>query len=162
MAVNDIVIGSELGPEFEIGTTVPNFITVRVDGVTVLRNPTTGELSTPLTSLGFDNTTGILTFINETGNPMTADLSAFFTDVFVTGGNYNAANMTLTLTDNDAGTPDVVIDLSSLLGVSADAGNILTDGADGKPFLDCDKIRTDCTTVCQSVFGTDLFRAFEL
>ena len=95
MAVNDIVVGSELGPEFEIGTTVPNFITVRVDGVTVLRNPTTGELSTPLSAFGFDNTTGILTFTNEAGNDTPVDLSAFFTDVFVTGGNYNPVNMTL-------------------------------------------------------------------
>lgn len=40
-----IVTASTLGPEFELGTTTPGKITVNVNGTTVVRHPTTGELS---------------------------------------------------------------------------------------------------------------------
>ena len=64
------------------------------------------------------------------------------------------------MTDPDAGTPDVVIDLSQLLGVSNTTGNILVNGTDGKPLLTCDLIKAQCTTQCTSVFGTPVFNAF--
>lgn len=162
MSTQPIVTVPNLGPEFELGTTVASQITIAVDGQTVVRDAGTGELSSPVTSLTYDNTSTTLSFLDEEGNTTTIDLSSLTTDIFVNGGSFDAATSTLTLTDNDAATPDVTIDLSTLLGVSVDVDNILSNGTDGKAFLSCENIKDDCTSVCQDAFGNDLFFAFEV
>ena len=43
----DIVRGENLGPEFEQGTTVPDKVTIKVDGTSIVRDAATGELSSP-------------------------------------------------------------------------------------------------------------------
>lgn len=119
------------------------------------------EAGETVTVLDYDPATTTLTYTDEDGNDTTVDLSALTTDIYITGGSFDAGSMQLTLTDPDAGTPDVVIDLSTLLlvvtdngdgtyelaqggntstidtrdGVSADAGNLLGLGADQKALL---------------------------
>lgn len=187
MATNDLVVGSNLGPEFEIGTGPDTTkITVKVDQVGVLRDPVTGQLSSPPGVLTFDNVTKIVTYTDGQGNTQNIDLSQFTTDVYVDGGSFDVATSTLVLTDNDGTTPDVTVDLSTLLGVSADVTNALTDGTDGKPFLaptafnvstdannllangaddkpflDCASVKT-CTTTCNDVFGNPVLNAFSV
>ena len=157
---NQIVIAPELGPEFEIGTTVAGKITVNVDGTTVVRNAGTGELSAPSGSLTYDNATTVLTYTNGAGGIQNINLASLTNDIFVNGGTFDAATSVLTLTDSDGTTPDVTIDLSSLLGVSTDANNILGNGTDLKPFLQASDITALATETCTSVFGVDLFDAF--
>lgn len=147
MATEQIVTVPNLGGEFEIGTNVANKITIKVDGTTVLRDGITGELSSPsvaesLTTITYDNITNALVYTAEDGNLTTLDLSGLTTDVFVTGASL--ASGMLTLTDPDAGTPDVVVDLNDLLQVSSAGGNILTNHAsDDKPFLDRGILETE-------------------
>lgn len=162
MALNDLVTGANLGPEFEVGTNVANQITIKTDGTSVIRDAVTGELSSPPGVLTYDGGTSILTYDNGQGGTANLDLSALTTDIFVNGGTFDAATGVLTLTDNDGATPDVVVDLSALSDPSADANNILVAGTDGKLFLDCATISASCTGICQDVFGNDLFRAFPL
>lgn len=155
----DIVLASELGIEFDIGIAVPSKIIVKTDGTSVQRNAGTGVISAAPAS--WDNVTKTITFPAQDGAaPQVIDLSAFTTDVRVDGGTFNATSMVLTLTDNDAGTPDVVIDLSALLGVSANAGNLLNDGTDGKALLVAADVTALATITNTSVFGTALGKAF--
>ena len=113
-----------------------------------------------LTSLTYDGTNTTLTFTDENGVVSNIDLSALTSDIFVNGATYNAASTTLTLSDNDPATPDVVVDLSTLrsiitpdlatgswshddgngtvqtiLSTSSDADNQLSIGADGGSYL---------------------------
>jgi len=157
MAQN-IVISSELGQEFLIGTETANKITVSVDGTSITKPG--GVLTATPGSMTYDPATTILTYTAADGTIQNINLSGLTTDIFVDGATYDSATMVLTLTDNDAATPDVTVDLSALLGVSTDVNNILTNGADGKPFLDCAAIETCATETCESVFGTQLFKAF--
>ena len=161
MAVNDLVTGGNLGPEFQIGTNVPNQITINTDGTSVIRDGVTGELSSPPGVMTYVPGTATLTYTDGQGGVQNIDLSGLTTDIYVDGGTYDPNTMILTLTDNDAGTPDVTVDLSGLLGVSTDANNLLVNGADGKPFLDVPALQA-AFNVCQDVFGTNLFRALPL
>lgn len=45
MSIDRLVRAQNLGPEFELGTTVPDQITICVDGTTITRDPVTGCLS---------------------------------------------------------------------------------------------------------------------
>jgi len=187
MAVNDILLGSELGAEFDLGNDVANKVSIKVDGTTVTKNGS-NELTAAPSVVTWDNATKIIQHTSGSGVVTNIDLSQFVADIYVNGGAYDPATMVLTLSDNDAGTPDITVDLSALLGPSTDANNSITAGADGKPFFDastvsgvstdanqiltvgadgkphleCDDIKNGCTSICQSVFGTDLFRAFAL
>jgi len=179
MAQN-IILSTELGQEFLIGAETPNLITIAVDGTTITKPG--NILQAEQATLTYDNTTTILTYTAPGQAPMTIDLSALTTDVFVNGGSFNPTTNVLTLVDNDGVSPDIVVDLSALLGVSTDANNILVNGTDGRPyldtaalgivstdannlitagadggaFLDCDKVKDDCGTECFSVFNTSL------
>lgn len=160
MALNDLVTGGNLGPEFEQGTTVANQITINVDGAGVVRDPVTGELSSPPATLTFDGASNALLFNNGQGGTANIDLSGLTTDIYVDGATFDAATQVLTLTDTDGATPDVTVDLSSLTGVSTDANNLLDAGTDGKPLLTVAALQTDLAPACQDVFGNDLFYAF--
>lgn len=156
---NDVVLGSELGPEFEKGTLVANLVTVRVDATSLQRNAGTGALSAvpPV----FDNVAKTITFPSQDGAAQQViNLSQFTTDIHLDGGTFDAATAVLTLTDNDGGTPDVVIDLSALMGSSTDAGNLMSDGSDGKPLLVAANITDLATIQNTSLFGTNLGKAF--
>lgn len=154
-----VVVGTNLGPEFLIGTGVnPAKIEIKVDGTTVKR-AVDGTLSSPITSLSYSNATQVLTYLSETGVPTIIDLSALAADIFVNGATFNASTGVLTLTDNSGTTPDVIVNLGALLGVSTNPANILTNGADGKPYLNCAAVAS-CVpalnvTTCQmrDVFG---------
>lgn len=183
-----LVTPGNLGPEFLIGTGVAaDKIEIKVDGTTALR-AVDGTLSAPSGSLTYDGVTTILTYDNGAGGTQNIDLSAFTTDLYITGGSFDAASSVLTLTDADAGTPDVTIDLSTLLGASTDADNLLTNGADGKPKItegDIEAVVVPSTdagnligtgadgklvlteaqisaglTACTDAFGVDIFKAF--
>ena len=80
---------------------------------------TTNETTT---SLAYNAGTSILTYTDEDGVSTNLDLSALTTDVYVTGATL--AGSVLTLSDNDAGTPDVVVDLAAF-------ATDFTDNADG-------------------------------
>lgn len=153
---NDIVLGSELGLEFDIGVEVSNKISVKVDGTSIVKDGTTGSLAAA--NPVYDSVAKTITYpaVNGVAGQV-IDLSEFVVDVFVDGATFNATTNVLTLTDNSGTTPDVVVDLSNLLGVSSDAGNLLTNGADGKPLFDKAALNSQ-TQICTSVFGTNLFR----
>lgn len=160
MSTQNVVAPVNLGPEFELGTTVANKITINVDGVSVKRDVTTGELSSPAPVVTWNNVTKEITHDDGQGNTQVINLSQFTTDIHVNGGSFNAATSVLTLTDNDGVTPDITIDLSSLLGVSTDAGNILSAGTDGKPYLQLSDISVLATLDLQDAFGVHLCYAF--
>lgn len=159
--MSDIVTGSNLGPEFAIGTVNANEINVIVDGVSITNGGAAG-LSAVAPTFAYSTVTNVLTITPPGGPAQNIDLTqSAAADIFVNGGSFNAATSTLTLTDNDGGTPDVTIDLSTLLGVSTDAGNLLGNGADGKPLFT--KANLDAqTAICQDVFGNDLFRGVNI
>ncbi len=190
MATNSILIASELNSEFDVlGAITPNKVSIKIDNTSITKD-VSGVLSAPVGSMTYAPLTTTLTYTPGDGTPaQNIDLSGLTTDIFVNGGSFNAATSVLTLTDNDGVTPDVTVDLSALIGISVDAGNVLTNGSDGKPYLSeaavlnasepsddvgnlielgtddkhlltCAKIKADCTNVCQSLFGTDLFFAF--
>jgi len=160
MAINDPVIGSELNSEFDIGTIAANKVSIKIDGSTITKNGN-GQLVATTGGLTYDNATTVLTYTNGAGNVQNIDLSALVSEIFVDGGTFDAATSTLTLTDNDAATPDVTIDLSTLIGVSTDAGNLLSNGADGKPLLT--KADLDAQTIIlPSLFGTAIGRVITI
>lgn len=156
MAFDNIVIEGELGNEFEIGTRITSKVTIRTDDTSVVRAPD-GTLFSPAPT--YDNTTHILQFpdVNGVATPP-FDLSSLTTDIFVNGGSLSGT--VLTLVDNDGVTPDLTIDLASLLGPSTDPDNLLGTGGDGKPTITAANLSAATDTTCQSVFGTDLFKAF--
>lgn len=128
-----VVTPSNLGNEFQFGTEVPNKITVKVDGTSVVRD-TDGTLHGA--SPTYDNTAKTLTFPVVNGAPpQVINLAEFLTDIHVDGASFNTTTSVLTLTDNDGSSPDVVIDLSAIKGVSTDADNVLINGTDGRAFL---------------------------
>lgn len=112
------------------------------------------------TTLTYNSTTKVLTYTNEDGVVQNVDLAALATDIYVNGGTFNSATMTLTLTDNDAGTPPITIPLGSLASqvtvnnatsevthtsgsgtvtpfrrVSADSNNLVGIGSDGGAYI---------------------------
>ncbi|MCB0098500.1 MAG: hypothetical protein KDE46_22360 [Caldilineaceae bacterium] len=145
------------------------------------------DVAETVTTLAYDAASTTLTFTDEDGHPTTVDLGALTSDIHVDGASWDAASMTLTLTDNDGSTPDVVVDLSSLQGsmtdngdgtylydagdgtqttintntpASADAGNLLATGSDGRPLLDQIAIAALATVDVQDAFGNHLYYAF--
>lgn len=156
MAINDPVIGSELGVEFDIGTLVPNKVSIKIDDSTITKNGS-DQLVATLSTMTYNAGTATLTFTDGAGTATNIDLSALTTDIFVNGGSFDAATSVLTLTDNDGGTADVTVDLSSLLGVAAEATNLLGTGANGKALFTKADLDGQ-TTILTSLFGTQLGR----
>ncbi|MBV7326763.1 hypothetical protein KFU94_00595 [Chloroflexi bacterium TSY] len=125
-----------------------------------------------------------MTYTDEAGNPTNIDLSGLTTDVYVDGASFDPGTMVLTLTDNDGGTPNVTVDLSSLRSsvtdhgdgtwthddgsgttvtirsISADVGNRVAAGSDGGAFLAAGSVRALADVEVQDVFGTTLYWAF--
>jgi len=152
-----VVTPTNLGPEFEIGTNVAGLITVRVDGTSVVRDPVTGSLGAVAPT--YDNVATTLTFPGVNGGADTViDLSALTTDVFVNGASLSGT--VLTLTDNDAGTPDVTVDLAAFAGVSTDAGQILVAGSDGKPLLTQATVAAQADCPVTDAFGVAVGNMF--
>ena len=138
-----------------------------------------------LTSMTYDTNTKMLAYADEHGGLTSVDLSALAVDIFVNGASFDAASLVLTLTDTDAGTPDVTVDLSTLKvtltdngdgtftiaqgansytfdtkeGVSADAGNLLLAGTDAKPLLNPGAVRALLDVEVKDAFGNTLYFA---
>lgn len=145
---NEVIIASELGAEFDVTGTVAselNHVKLKIDGQTVSLNGS-NELQSPITTLSYDNVSTNLSYVDEAGNTTVISLAGLTSDIFVNGGSFDANTSVLTLTDNDGTTPDVTINLAALLGVSTDANNALTNGTDGKPFLDVADLNTSTVT----------------
>lgn len=90
---------------------------------------------------------GILTFHYNNTNmaPFQVDLGSL-NDIYVNGGNYNPATMVLTLSDNDGTTPDVTLDLSTLISAMTDNGNgTYTHSAGGVSTVIDTTVATDAT-----------------
>jgi len=154
----DIVLGRELGDEFDQGVAVANKVTVKVDGTSVVK---AGDGTLGAAAPTYDNVAKTITFPAVNGGaPQVVDLSEFTTDIHVNGGSFDALTSTLTLSDNDGVTPDITIDLSALVGGSSDGNNILTNGADGKPTLSAATVDALATVQLESVFGTQIASAF--
>lgn len=160
-------------------TSTVNGQAATVDLATLVQNAET------LTSMTYDTNTKMLAYTDEHGGVTSVDLSALAVDIFITGASFDAASLVLTLTDADAGTPDVTVDLSTLKvtlvdngdgtftiaqgsnsytfdtkeGVSADAGNLLVAGTDGKPLLNPGAVRGLLDVEVQDAFGTTLYFA---
>lgn len=84
------------------------------------------------TSLTYNPATKALTYTNEDGVVATIDLSALAMDIYVNGASYNASSMVLTLTDNDASTPDIVINLADLKQVVTAASSVIAFSGTGE------------------------------
>lgn len=123
---------SNFGPEFQIGTRIPNQITLLYEPSTQTPQPGTQspQIGTStdfaradhshketVTSLTYDPVTKFLHFTDEAGAAHTLDLSALAIDVNVTGATWNATTGVLTLTEDDGG-PTVTVDLSTLKAVN--------------------------------------------
>ncbi len=137
-----------------------------------------------LTTFAYDAGTTTLTYTDEAGNATAVDLSALSTDIYVDGATFDPVALTLTFTDNDGATPNVVVDLSTLRSaltnngdgtwthndgsgttviirsVSADAGNLLTAGSDGGAFFDASGVRVLADVEVQDAFGVTLYYGF--
>lgn len=90
---------------------------------------------------------GILTFYYNNTNipPFQVDLNSL-NDIYVNGGNYNPATMVLTLSDNDGTTPDITLDLSTLISSVTDNGNgTYTHSAGGQTTVIDTNVSTDST-----------------
>ena len=133
----------------------------------------------------YDTNTKVLAYADEHDDVTKVDLSALAVDIFVNGASFDAASLVLTLTDADAGTPDVTVDLSKLKvtltdngngtftisqgansytfdtkeGVSADAGNLLVVGTDAKPLLNPGAVRALLDVEVKDAFGNTLYFA---
>ena len=162
---NDILLGSELGQEFDLGVEVAGKVSVKVDGQTITKSAD-GTLSAVTVMPEFDSANGIIHFPSALGGTgSNIDLSQFLTDIQVTGGSFDAATSVLTLVDNDNDdTDDIVLDLSTQLGVSDNANNLLTNGDDSKPFLSKSVVSGEIAAyntangvAHTSLFGTQLF-----
>lgn len=94
-------------------------------------NPTNVDLSAlgaeTVTALSYDAATYVLSFADENGAVTAIDLSALAGSDHLTGGSFDPATNVLTLTDGDAGTADILIDLSSLVVQLDDATAAATD-----------------------------------
>ena len=162
---NDILLGSELGQEFDKGNEVAGKVSIKVDGQTITKDEN-GILSAVTVMPTFDPANAVISFPSALGGAGTnIDLSQFLTDLQVTGGSFDAAASVLKLVDNDNDdVDDIIIDLSSLLGVSDNADNLLTDGDDSKPFLSKSAVSNEIAAYNDanrvphtSLFGTELF-----
>lgn len=156
MPVSGPVLGTELGDEFDIGNIEGGKIRIKVNGPGLTRNGS-NELEVNPPVLTYNNTLTTLEFNNGSGGLQSIDLSALTTDIFVSGGSFDASSSVLTLTDNNGVTPDVTIDLSTLLGVSTDADNLLRNGADGKGLFTKADLDGQ-TNILLSVFDTQIGR----
>lgn len=158
------------------------------DGICNLEIKALGDLTLPedccVDSFEFDPATGILT-LTQTGDgaTLTTDLSALGADIYVDNGSFNPSTLELTLGDNDPLTPNVVIDLSSLVStfvdngngtfthtsgdgtavtyeiVDGDSANLITVGPSGGAFLDCAALvacikANETVTTITTVVGT--------
>lgn len=162
-------------------------LTSDVNGVTDSVDLTPAvQAAETLTTWNYDPATHIVTYTGEDGVAGVSDLSALTTDIFVSGATFDAASMVLTLTDADAGTPDVVVNLASLKQVetadsatvafsgtgeasspltasvvasTATVGNLATIAADGVA-VDPAAVTALATVDVQDAFGNHLFYAF--
>jgi len=166
--VDNVILASELDNTFEIDGEAEK-IKIKIDS-TSIKKAANGTLSAVPTAIEFDSVNGIIKVTNPDGTtPPPIDLSQFLQDLQVTGGSFDAATSVLKLVDNDnENVDDITIDLSTLLGVSTDEQNLLSNGADGKPKLLAedlddvigDRVQAIAGTNVSSVFGTPIVRGF--
>lgn len=97
-----------------ISTDPNNILTLGTDGETFLDCTAVKGCET-VTSISYDASTYEMTFLDENGDSTVVNLAALAADIFVTGATYDATTGVLTLTDNDASTPDVIVNLSALI-----------------------------------------------
>jgi hypothetical protein len=136
---NQFVIAPNLGPEFELGATVANKITMKVDGTTIVRDAVTGELSIEPTVLDTTNAlsaTGAVLTSTVNGEIATIDLTpAIAAAETLTTLGYNGATGDLTYVDEDGVTTTITLPLENFLSAAVyDSGSntltlTLTDGS---------------------------------
>ena len=162
---NDILLGSELGQEFDKGNEVAGKVSIKVDGQTITKSAD-GTLSAATIMPEFDPANHTINFPSAFGGAgLNVDLNQYTTDVQVVGGSFDPATSVLKLVDNDNDDmDDIVVDLSLLLGVSDNADNLLTNGDDSKPFLSKSVVSSEIAAYNEangvthtSLFGTELF-----
>lgn len=144
--MKQVVVPSNLGSEFALGTEVPNKITIRVssdagnlltngadDRANLVQASLAGAVAAleTKTTLTYDAATSIITYTGETGVPSTIDLSAFLADVSVSGGAYDPATQVLTLTQDDGG-PSITINLQELKQVTSANSSTVTITGNGE------------------------------
>ena len=129
MAINNVVTGPNLGPEFDLGNVTPSQIRVLLDQI-IYDNATSGltatdaqaaidELALALTGVAHTAITGI--DLQPTGNPNEFTIVVSWTD------ENGTAQTTTDPTPITVATPTVV---------SGDAGNLIVAGGDAGAFLD--------------------------
>ena len=126
------------------GETALEFIPVPPTGVSTdagnqLVNGTDSKpfFTQTVTSFTYDPVTTTLSFVDEAGNTTTVNLAALTSDIFVNGAAFDPASLVLTLTDNGGATPDVTVNLASLLGFWKDNadGTYTYDAGNGSTFM---------------------------
>lgn len=117
-----------------------------------------------VTSLTYDNTASKLSFKDEAGNTTVIDLAALAADIYVNGAAFDPASLVLTLKDNNAGTPDVTVDLSKLHGKWTNNGNgtYTYDAGNGSTFtLDFHAIKLPYDNTASGLAGTNVQAAID-
>ena len=162
---NDILLGSELGQEFDKGVEVAGKVSIKVDGQTITKSAD-GTLSAATIMPEFDPANHTINFPSAFGGAgLNVDLNQYTTDVQVVGGSFDPATSVLKLVDNDNDDmDDIIVDLSNLLGASDDPENLLLNGADKKPKLTKAIVHSEIEAYNAangvqhtSLFGTALF-----
>lgn len=147
------------GPAVIIDTAnLESVVTQVVTSGNVIANHTTDNgvsvsILETVTDLSYDSNTTSLSYVDEAGNTTVVDLSALTSDIFVNGGSFNPSNGILTLTDNDGGTADIVVDLSmftSTFIVNPDNSITHTDGSGS--ITNYDEIETTLTQAADGSF----------
>ena len=99
-------------------------VTSSLSGSTLTMNGTPIDLGPAikagetLTVMAYDPALKKISYTAENGAVAVIDLSSLATDVYITGASLDAATMVLTLTDNSATTPDIVLNLAELKKVA--------------------------------------------
>lgn len=83
-------------------------------------------------SASFNTGTRDLTITMSDASTVVVNIPGASADIYVDGGSYDVNTMTLTLTDNDGGTPDVTVDFSGLTVTLTDNGDGTWDFGDGR------------------------------
>ena len=150
-------------------------------GVYTNEDGVVATLSETITTFSFDALAQTLTFVGEDGVATVVDITQF-QDTYITAAVYDNITSTLTLTDNNGATTDISVNLSSLRaslldngdgtylfdngagvttvvntldGVSADLGNVLSVGTDGRPYLSA--VADVVTTLVDNGDGTYVY-----
>jgi hypothetical protein len=135
VAAIDGMLGTDWRAPIGVSTDADNILANGSDGLAYLNAD--GAVSGIIADASATSTLASGLISPAAGNALTSDGQGLFvgSEFYVSSGIYDPATKTMRFAYNTASKPDIIVDVSSILGVSSDAGNRLTVGADGKATL---------------------------